>query len=376
MTLPALLPDRVAYRTRLEAIVPASVTGTTASCNEIAGAAAFTLMYVGAVGGERKARPLMVTQMDSQTAMFRNDEDRLAWHRAAERGASAIDMLTSSWGITNRQPWYAANSREGIRDETFRVWAANGALLVDESISTTSSKSRYSLAPDFAALLDPALDDSALDAAIDKWQRAHLSPTARIRAQRQREQERRRSAVVVRLPDGGTRELLVGLSSDILKGVIEEFAKHLSQPTVLFVSQSGEKVNVVDSEFLGTLRLSIDQQRLLPDALIVDLDPERDEFWFVEVVATDGPVDEDRKARLLGWAIANGLDPGKCRFLTAFPSRTNAQAKKALPVLARGTFAWFLDEPDALLSWCDLLDVTPHGRSRGAGQHPVSSPTR
>ncbi len=354
MTLPALLPDRAAYKLRLEAILPASVTGTTVSCNEIAGAAAFTLMYVGAVGGERKARPLMVTQMDSQTAMFRGDEDRLAWHQAAERGAGAIEMLTSSWGITNRQPWYAANSREGIRDETFRVWTANGALMVDESISTTSSKSRYSLSPDFAALLDPALDSSALDAAIDKWQRAHLGPTARIRAERQRAQERRRSAVVVRLPDGGSRELLVGLSSDILKGVIEDFAKHLSQPTVLFISQSGEKVNVIDSEFLSTLRLSIDQQRLLPDALIVDLDPERDEFWFIEVVATDGPVDEDRKARLLGWAMANGLDLGKCRFLTAFPSRTSVEAKRALPVLARGTFAWFLDEPGALLSWGDL----------------------
>jgi len=156
--LPALLPDRLAYKTRLEAILPASATGTMASCNEIAGAAALTLMYVGAVGAERKARPLMVTQMDSQTAMFRADDQRLAWHRAAERSAHEVDALTSSWGITNRQPWYAANSREGIRDETFRVWAANGALEVDESINTTSSKSRYSLAPDFAALLDPALD--------------------------------------------------------------------------------------------------------------------------------------------------------------------------------------------------------------------------
>ena len=213
MALPALLPDRTACKMRLEAILPASITGTTASCNDIAGAAAFTLMYVGAVEGERKARPLMVTQMDSQTAMFRDDEDRLAWHRAAERSASAVDALTSSWGIVNRQPWYAANSREGIRDETFRVWATNGALLVDGSISTTSSKSRYSFAPGFAALLDPALDGTALDGAIDQWQRAHLSPTAQLRAQRQRAQERRRSAVVVRLPDGGTRDNATGYTA-------------------------------------------------------------------------------------------------------------------------------------------------------------------
>jgi BsuBI/PstI restriction endonuclease domain/BsuBI/PstI restriction endonuclease HTH domain len=358
VTLPALLPDRASYKMRLEEILPASVTGTTASCNEIAGAAAFTLMYVGAVEGERQVRPLMVTQMDSQTAMLRDDEDRLAWHRAAERSAKAIETLTESWGISSRQPWYAADSREGIRDETFRVWAANGALRVDESISTTSSKPRYSFTREFAALLDPALDGAALRAAIDKWQQGHLTPTARLRSQRQREQERRRSAVIVHLPDGGFRELLVGPSSDILKGVVEEFTRYLSQPTVLFVSQPGEKVNVVDSELLRALRLPIDQQRLLPDALIVDLDPGRDEFWFVEVVATDGPVDDDRKARLLGWAVSSGLDPGRCRFLTAFASRTSREAKKALPTLARGTFAWFLTEPDALLFWGDPIHLT------------------
>jgi hypothetical protein len=354
VTLPALLPDRTSYKSRLEAILPAAITGTTASCNEIAAAAAFTLMYVGAVGGERKVRPSMVAQMDSQTAMFRHEDCRLEWHRAADRGAREIGTLASSWGIADRKPWYAADSREGIRDETFREWALHGALLVDETISTTSSKGRYSLEAGFARLLDPELDGEELSAAIETWQRQHLSPTARLRAQRARAQERRENAVSVRLPDGGTRELLVGPSSDILKGVIEEFTRHLSKPTVLFISQSGDKVNVLDSGLLDLLGLVVDQQRLLPDALIVDLDPDRDEFWFVEVVATDGPVDEDRKARLLGWAMEKGLSTAKCRFLTAFASRTSSQAKKALPKLARGTYAWFADEPDALLWWGSL----------------------
>jgi len=341
---------------RLEAILPTVVTGTTDSCNDIAAAAAFTLIYVGAVGRQRLARPSMVTQMDSQTAARGATADRLAWHRAAERGKRAIEDLTSAWGLADRRPWYADNSREGIRDETFRTWSANGALLVDESVSTTSSKSRYSLDLEFAALFDPALSGDDLDQAIATWQNRHLTPTGRLRARRSRELQRTGSAVTVRLPGGGTRDLLVGPSSDILKGVIEDFAQYMLEPAVVFISQSGEKVNVIDQKLLEELRLPVDQQQFLPDALIADLHPDRDEFWFVEVDATGGPIHEERKGQFLAWAASQGLDLDRCRFLTAFASRTHPQAKRALPVLARGTYAWFNDEPDALLSWGDLPD--------------------
>lgn len=252
------------------------------------------------------------------------------------------------------QPWYADNSREGIRDETFRTWIAVGALRVDESVSTTSSRSRYSFAPGFAALLAPTLDGKVLKSRIIDWQNVHLTPTGRLRAHHLRLTGRQTNAVRVTLPGGGTRDLLVGPSSEILKGVIEEFARRLADPSVLFISQSGEKVNVVDQDLLYQLGLPVDQQQFLPDALIVDLQEERDEFWFVEVDATGGPIHEERKAQFLSWATTHGLDTSKCRFLTAFASRTHPEARRALSVLARGSHAWFNDEPDALLSWGDL----------------------
>ena len=77
-------------------------------------------------------------------------------------------------------------------------------------------------------------------------------------------------------------------------------------------------------------------------------------LWLVEVVASDGPVTEERRETMIRWATDHGLAEDRCRFLTAFTSRTSAEARRALPVLARGSYAWFLDEPEALLSWLDL----------------------
>jgi hypothetical protein len=65
----------------------------------------------------------------------------------------------------------------------------------------------------------------------------------------------------------------------------------------------------VDLEQLG---LAVNPSTLLPDLLLLDA-AGPGTFWFVEVVATDGPVDEARKA-------------------------------------AVGTWAWFLDEPECELS--------------------------
>ncbi|GAA1242585.1 BsuBI/PstI family type II restriction endonuclease [Oryzihumus leptocrescens] len=353
--LPALLADRTAYKARLEQILPASITGTTASANEIAAAVAFTMMYVGAVDGHRPIRPSTVAWMRDGIAARRDDADRQAYYLAALRSKQAVDAQCHAWGLTETRSWYADNSREPIRDETLRTWADNGALVSGSGVQTTSSAPRYTLHPDFAALFDPTLTGEKLDTAIKDWQSRHLTLTGRARAARAHAAARAEEAVVVHLPDGGTRELHIGASSEIIRGVIEQFAPvRLGDPVVIFVSQSGEKVNVLDEALLKRLGLPVDQQRLLPDLLLADLDPARDALWLVEVVATDGPITEERRAALLGWATDHGVSPDRCRFLTAFESRTAAPFKKAVPQLARGSYAWFLDEPDGLLAWEDL----------------------
>jgi len=350
VSLPELLADRNAYHERLAQVLPASLTGTTATANDAAAAAAFVFMYVGAVDRCNAVRPTTIVWMSDAIASRRSDGERAAYHAAAMRSERAVKQLCEQWGIIYA-PWYATNSREQLRDETIRAWTDNGAVLVGSEVGTTSPGARYTLEPSFAALLDPDLAGDALTTAIGDWQGRHLTPIGRARA---RQTAQSQTGVVVNLPGGGTRLLHTGKASMIVKGVIEEFTACLSDPAVVLISQSGEKVNVVDRALLEHLGLTVDVQRLLPDCLLADLAPDRDELWCIEVVYSDGPSTEERRAAFVKWATKHGVREAKCRFLTAFESRTSRIFKNRVPLIARGTFVWFLDEPDGLLAWSDL----------------------
>ncbi|SIE78918.1 BsuBI/PstI restriction endonuclease C-terminus [Mycobacteroides abscessus subsp. abscessus] len=354
-SLPALLSDRAAYKKRLEMILPQSITGTTHSANDAAATVAFVMIYVGAVDGTNPVRPSTVYWMRDSIAQHRTDAERASYYQASLKSERAVDKVQASWGTPPTDLWYKTNTRESIRDDTIKTWISNGVAADSGTVITTSSQARYTFLSSFAALLDPALTGTALDTAVKKWQQTNLSPTGKLRAARARTSAQNSKAVSVHLPDGTVRKLNVGRSSEIIKGVIEEFAPaYLSDPAVIFISQSGDKVNIVDAAMLKQLGLPINQQSLLPDLVLADLDPQRDEVWMVEAVATDGPITDPRRQALLDWATAHGVLPEKCRFLTAFTSRTASPFKKSVPVIARGSFAWFLDEPDALLSWDDL----------------------
>jgi hypothetical protein len=83
------------------------------------------------------------------------------------------------------------------------------------------------------------------------------------------------------------------------------------------------------------------------------------DVWVVEVVATDGPIHERRKRKLMEWAAQQGLPPENLRYLTAFLSRNHSAAKRLMPSLAAGTHAWFLDEPELELSWAEIVSTIP-----------------
>ncbi|MFF6801120.1 BsuBI/PstI family type II restriction endonuclease [Streptomyces sp. NPDC012616] len=355
--LPALLPSREAYQQRLELILPSSVTGVTYTANPAAAALAFTAMYVGAVDNVHPIRPTTVTWMSDAVAAHREDEERKAYYTAAisKAGEKAVKDLCTASEYDRGDSWYANNSREPVRDESINALKENGAILVLTDIPTTSARPRYTLEPGFAALLSPELTGDDLTDAIAQWQATHLTPTGRRRAALLSDPSRSAGSVVVHLPGGGTRTLHPGASSLILKGVVEQFAiAKLQLPNVIFISQSGEKVNLLDGKGLDDMGLHVDQALLLPDCIIADLAEDKDEIWFIEVVATDGPITEKRKQDLLDWATSQNHPAERCRFLTAFQSRTSSAAKKALPQLAGGSHAWFANEPEGLLSWDDL----------------------
>jgi hypothetical protein len=161
--------------------------------------------------------------------------------------------------------------------------------------------------------------------------------------------------VSVHLPDGHVRSVAPGDASLIIKGVIEQWVpKRLHEPVVLTISEPGDKYFVGDKVLMESLGLQIDVNQLLPDALVVDIGTRPPVFWVIEAVASDGPVNESRKAKLVEWAEEQNIRPESCRFLSAFISRNSPPARNNLKDLAVGTYAWYADEPTRELKWQEI----------------------
>lgn len=298
------------------------------------------------------ARPTTVLWQQQNVLDERvSPEERVEWRKAALKGSKAYEALLQEWDLPSA-PRYRENSRETLRDEVFKAMLGLNAVRQRPGISTTSNRPRWALEGPFTDLFDPSLEGDALTEAIGRWTDEYLEAGARLRAHRGRDEAASEYAVTVELPDGQRRTLEHGQSSLILKGVVEEWTRRkLLDPMVLTISEPGDKVFVGDQRALTALGVQIDVANLLPDAVIVDVGAKPPEFWIVEAVSTDGPINEKRKRELLEWADAQRINPASCRFLTAFASRNATPAKRRLKDLAAGTFAWYLDEPELELEF-------------------------
>lgn len=341
---------------RLNVVFPRGVFDPVMS-SPLAGAAVATLLYVDAVAlpvgpVDFWARPSMVMWMSGETLSRVSVEERREWREAAARGRRAVEAVLTAWRVPIAAG-YADNSRETLRDETFRLWREAGAIRERPGVPKNSSKGRWALEPHFAALFEPSLDSSGVEAAAAKWQEQHLSPGARVRLQFELSQSDADHGVAVTLPGGaGMRLLEPGAASLILKTVIERWAPtRLGRPYVVTISEPGDKIYMADERLLGRLGLSINVSQLLPDAIIADIRDDFVQFWFIEAVNTDGEVHEERRRALLSWAQSHGIREEDCSFLTAFRSRNDPAARKRLKSLASNTYAYFADEPEHELAW-------------------------
>lgn len=342
---------------RLPIIFPEGTENRNYVIREMAARVVFVMFYSGAIeGADRWIRPSQVADMSNDQAALLDDTNREAWVRRS----------LSSKKERSQQPWYASDSREPIRDETLR----NGfivfrAVIERKGIATTSSHPRYALERDFAALFNPALSDEALEEAAEAWRDSHLSVAALAR---QRLIKHGASvagdSVPVIFPNGETRSLAPGPSSIIAKAVIEEFApRFLKQPAVLWLSESGNKVVARDEALAKALRLKIDSSKALPDIILIDLGDSHAGFLvvFVEVVASDGPINRERKEVLSKLAKEAGFQRDSLAFLTAFHDRAVAPFRKSISELAWGSYAWFVSEPQCII---ELREGRPFMLSR------------
>lgn len=347
MTLPEVPPLELIVE-RLPQIFPEGTEHRNYLIREMAAKTIYVMFYAGAIEGtDRWVRPSQITDMTDTQAQLTDDESREAW----------VKMMLSNKKKKAENPWYAANSREPVRDETIRTGLIPlQAVVVRQGIPTTSSKPTYALQKSFSDLFLATLTGVDLGAAIEDWQTRNLSKAAitRLKLMKGYGTEDTES-VQVKLPDSSIRTLEPGPSSLISKAVIEEFApRFLKKPKVLWLSESGNKVVAQDEALAAALGLKIDPSRALPDIILVDLGDDSSGLdmlvVFTEVVASDGPINRRRKEVLTTLATEAGFDTKHLAFLTAFLDRSSQPFKKSIPELAWGSYAWFSTEPDYIIS--------------------------
>jgi len=338
---------------RLPLIFPEGTPNRTYCVRELAASTVFTALYIGAVEeAGNYLGPVHVYRMTAEQAAQASLEDRAAY-------ASAV--LKKNVRIPGTR-WYADNTREPIRDETLRDGlVAIGAVIRREDLPTTSGRPRYALKKEFAALFDPALQDAELETAIAHFQSAHLSKSALARVTIMRAGAAATGAgVLVRFPNGETRQLAPGPSSFIAQGVIEVFApRFLESPVVLWLSESGNKVVIRDDSIANAIGLKIEADKNLPDLILADLGPKEPLIIFVEVVATDGAITPRRQEAIYALTDAAGFGRKHITFLTAYQDRESAGFKKTVAQLAWDTFAWFVSEPEQIM-------ILRHGGKSGS----------
>ncbi len=342
MLLPLLDVEHI--RARLQIIFPQG-TPERAKCTGLAAARTiFTMLYVGAIEGGEWLAPKFVYRMGASQAAKTGAGDRLAYLAAVKKPGTAEPP----------DRWYKENTRESIRDEVLRDGLVPiGAVLVKADVPTTSSKGRYALRADLAALFDPALTPGDFETAAAAWRENRLTPNALAMVKvLQIAASGAKAKVQVTLPNNEARVLAPGLSSIIAKAVIEVFApRFLTNPAVLWISESGNKVVEKDDKFLQALGIKIKPEKLLPDVVLADTGGSDLLFVFAEIVATDGPMHEGRRAQFLKLVTAAGFTPEQAVFLTAFQSRDHAAFKKTVASLAWGSFAWCFSEPEHLIAF-------------------------
>ena len=118
---------------------------------------------------------------------------------------------------------------------------------------------------------------------------------------------------------------------------------------MLRLSESGNKVVARDDRLARDIGLDIEASRTLPDLILVDLGPSEPLIVFVEVVATDGAVTPRRQQALFDLTDHAGFPRGQVAFLTAYQDRESAGFRKTASLLAWGTFAWFVSEPERVV---------------------------
>jgi hypothetical protein len=336
------LPIILQIRERLELIFPPEFPNRTILIGIMASRVIYVFLYGGFIEGSlRYLRPSNVYFFTEEQAARRSNQERVAW----------LNTANAPKYRPKGERWYADNSREPIRDNLMRNrWLPLGIMQKLPGYAVTSGSPINYLSADFAALFDPELKDDALAEMIAAWRKKHLNKATLTRmALKAQGVAEKKGDVFIEMPDGTRARISAGPSSLITKGLIEDFARiHLRNPSVLWLSASDKKAYPQYVELSSTIGLKFDLSSELPDLILADL-ADQTRFLFCEVVASEGPVTEERKHALLAIIKNSNIPEDAVSFLTAFEDREAKEFRKTFSEIAVGTQIWFRSEPNLLV---------------------------
>jgi hypothetical protein len=95
--------------------------------------------------------------------------------------------------------------------------------------------------------------------------------------------------------------------------------------------------------------LQIEEDRVLPDLVVLDTEPGKELLVFLEVVASDGPISDSRKRALQSMAQYARMPADRVAYVTVYADRDHSTLRKTFGSLAWNTLVWLASEPDQLI---------------------------
>lgn len=236
---------------------------------------------------------------------------------------------------------YAENSRETIRRVDIHTMVQLGIVeknANDKSIPTNSSKTHYSLIPEFVEVLR-----------LYGTRSYHIKLTlflehSEIRNERYRA-EIKLEKINVSLPSGIKLELSPGDHNELQGRIIESFLP-IFAPTskVLYLGDTSNKYLYLDKESLNAIGLDLSKSShtKLPDVVLYD--EHRKWLFFIEAVTSHGPIGNKRMHSLE--QLSKNLDVGII-YVTAFQDRKSF--RKFAADIAWESEVWIANDPHHMI---------------------------
>ena len=254
------------------------------------------------------------------------------WDRATaplRRIKDIMDFIKEYYGIT-----YAANTRETIRDEAVKYFAAAGLLLTNPDQPDrprNSGKYAYQIEGRTLELLQ-CYGKEEWEMTLDKY--------LKEREQIRRELERARN-IPVTLSPGKEISLSPGGQNNLIKNIIEEFCPRFAKEgVVIYIGDASGAY--IDKDYANCLGMTIEPDQKMPDVLVYD--PGRDWLFVIEAVTSSGSIDGKRRKELKDLFLGR---TARLIFVTAFEDRK--KMRRFLDQISWDTEVWIASNPDHLI---------------------------